>query len=263
MLFDLRGRGRRRTVKTIYIGLAVLIGVGLVGFGVGGGLSGGGLLNATSNNEGSSGASFASKIKKYEKLTRTQPNNPANWEQLAKNLLHEAGNEGFVTSTGAPTGKGKELYRRASQAWSGYLALNPPNPNPELAQLVYVIYGETGLNEPAKAVQALNYVVERRPTAAYYAQLSEFAYKANNTRLGDLAAGKAVSLAPASDRTRVKSELAEVKKFPHGGQLFTTTTNGKVYKVRKAPNGTFTSVGPATPAPSTGTVTTTTSTTKK
>jgi hypothetical protein len=263
MLFDLRGRGRRRTVKTIYIGLAVLIGVGLVGFGVGGGLSGGGILNATSNNEGAGGASFASKIKKYEKLTKTQPSNPTNWEQLAKNLLHEAGNEGYVTSTGAPTGKGKELYRRASQAWVSYLSLNPPNPNPELAQLVYVIYGEAGLNEPAKAVQALNYVVERRPTAAYYAQLAEFAYKAKNTRLGDLAATKAVSLAPANEQARVKNELAEVKKFPNGGQTFTTTTNGKVYTVKKAPNGGYTSVAPPTPAPSTGAATTTTTTTKK
>jgi hypothetical protein len=262
MLFDLRGRGRRRTVKVLYIGLALLIGVGLVGFGVGGGLSGGGILNATSNNEGSGGASFASKIKKYEKLTRTQPNNPANWELLAKNLLHEAGNEGNVTSTGAPTSKGKELYRRASQAWIGYLALNPPNPNPELAQLVYVIYSEAGLNEPAKAVQALNYVVERRPTAAYYAQLAEFAYKAKNVRLGDLAAGKAVSLAPANERTRVKNELAEVKKSPSGGQTFVTTTNGKTYQLKKSPSGGYTQVAPPTSTPAT-TGTASTPTTKK
>jgi hypothetical protein len=262
MLFDLRGRGRRRTVKTIYIGLALLIGVGLVGFGVGGGLGGGGILNATSNNEGAGGASFASKIKKYEKLTKEHPANTAYWEQLAKNLLHEAGNEGYVSSTGAPTSKGRALYKRASQAWASYLALNPPNPNPELAQLVYVIYAESGLNEPAKAVQALNYVVERRPTASYYAQLAEFAYKAKNERLGDLASAKAISLAPANERTRIKTELNEVKKFPNGGQTFTTTTNGKTYQVRKAPNGSYTQVAPATSTPA-PTTTPTTSTSKK
>ena len=48
MLFDLRGRHRRRAVKVIYVGLALLIGVGLIGFGIGGGLGGGGLLNAAS-----------------------------------------------------------------------------------------------------------------------------------------------------------------------------------------------------------------------
>jgi hypothetical protein len=264
MLFDLRGRGRRRTVKVIYIGLAVLIGVGLVGFGVGSGLGGGGILNSGNNGEGSGGTSFSSQIKKYEKLTQKQPANAANWEQLAKNLLHEAGGEAYVDqNTGKPTGKGKELYRRASQAWTRYLALNPQNPNPELAQLVYVIYSEPGLNEPAKAAQALNYVVEKRPTASYYAQLSEFAYKAKNPRLGDLAAAKAVSLVPASQRVALKNKLEETKKYPNGGQVFTTTTNGKVYKVRKAPNGSYTSIAPPTPAPTTSTGTTTTSTTKK
>ena len=264
MLFDLRGRGRRNTVRVIYIGLAVLIGIGLVGFGVGGGFGGGGLFNAASNNEGAAGASAASEIKKYEKLTRTQPSNVLYWEKLAKALLHESANEGSgaVTNTGAPTAKGKELYRRASQAWISYLGLNPPKPNPELAQLVYVIYSEAGLNEPAKAVQALNYVVERRPTASYYAQLAEFAYKARNTGLGDLAAAKAVKLAPAADRVRVKNELAELRKYPNGGRIFTTTTNGKVYRVRKAPDGSFTSIGAPTPAPAGTTSTGTTSTGK-
>jgi hypothetical protein len=263
MLFDLRGRGRRRTVRFIYVGLALLIGVGLVGFGVGGGLGGGGLLNATSNNEGGGGASFASQIKKYEKQTKLHPNNPSGYEGLAKALLHESGNEGFTTTSGAPTSKGKQLFKRASEAWASYLALNPSKTNAELAQLIYRIYGEEGLNEPAKAVQALQIVVAARPeSAAYYAQLAEFAYKAHNERIGDLASAKAISFAPANSRARLKTELAEVKKFPNGGQTFTTTTNGKVYQVRKAPNGSFTSVAPPTPAPG-GTSSTGTTTTKK
>ena len=258
MLFDLRGRGRRTTVRIVYIGLAVLIGVGLVGFGVGGGFGGGGILNSASNNEGSGGASFASKIEKYEKITQKQPNNASAWENLAKNLLHEAGNEGNLTSTGALTSKGRELYRRASQAWLSYLALNPHPPNSELAQLVYRIYGEEALNEPAKAVQALNIVVAKRENASFYAQLAEYAYKAHNSGLGDLAAAKAVKLAPASERTRLKTELAEVKKYPNGGQIYTTTTNGKVYKIRKAANGSYTAVGAPTPVPTTSTSTGTT-----
>jgi hypothetical protein len=35
MLFDLRSRGRRRTVQAVYLGLAVLMGGGLILFGVG------------------------------------------------------------------------------------------------------------------------------------------------------------------------------------------------------------------------------------
>jgi len=57
MLFDLRGRGRRRTVQVVYLGLAVLMFVGLVLFGVGAGNGFGGLLNAFTGN-GSGSAAF-------------------------------------------------------------------------------------------------------------------------------------------------------------------------------------------------------------
>src|SRR5260370_32377620 len=125
MLFDLRGRGRRTTVRVIYMGLALLMGVGLVGFGIGGGFGGGGFLNAASQNEGSSGASFSSQIKKYQKLTRQQPGNASAWENLLKAQLHEAGGEAYVTSAGALTSKGHELFAQAAQTRSGYRALNP------------------------------------------------------------------------------------------------------------------------------------------
>ena len=103
MLFDLRGRGRRRTVRVIYLGLALLMGVGLIGFGIGGGFGGGGLLTAASNNEGANSASFASQIKKYRKITQQQPGNVAAWESLTKALLHEAGGEAYVTQAGQVT----------------------------------------------------------------------------------------------------------------------------------------------------------------
>ena len=49
MLFDLRGRGRRRTVQVIYLSLAILMGGGLVLFGIGGATSGG-LVDAITGN---------------------------------------------------------------------------------------------------------------------------------------------------------------------------------------------------------------------
>jgi hypothetical protein len=262
MLFDLRGRGRRRTVRTIYIGLALLMGVGLVGFGIGS-VGSGGILSAASNSEGSGSASFAGQIKTYKKQTQQQPANTAAWENLTKALLHEAGG---VTQNGL-TPKGKELFQEASQSWQRYVALTPHSPSPTLAQLMLTVYAEEGLNQPAQAVQVLQIVVASRPTsAALYAQLAQYAYKAKNARLGDLAAEKAVALAPAAQRARVKTELAEVKKFPNGERSYTTTTNGKVVLVKKAPNGTFTGTEvKTTPAPAAGSGTTTaaTSTTKK
>ncbi len=261
MLFDLRGRGRRRMVRVIYVGLALLMGVGLVGFGVGSIGSGGGLFNSLSNNEGSNAASFSSQIKKYEKLTKQQPKNLAAWEGLTKNLLHEAGGEEFTTAQGVVTEKGRDLYIRASHSWNSYIALNPKKPSAELAQLMFTVYGETGLNQPEKAVEVLQVVVAARPTAAYYSQLAIYAYKAKNSRLGDLAAGKAVSLAPANARTRLKRELSEFKLNPSGEKVVTTKTNGKTYEGKLNSKGEVNSAKVV--APSTSKTTSTTGTTKK
>jgi len=55
MLFDLRGRHRRRAVRVIYTGLALLMGVGLsASASAGASVVVGGLLNAANNKEGSS-----------------------------------------------------------------------------------------------------------------------------------------------------------------------------------------------------------------
>jgi hypothetical protein len=247
MLFDLRGRGRRKTVQITYIGLALLMGGGLVLFGVGGGFGGTGILNAVNNNEGSNSASFSSQIKKYEKLAHKNPSSLSAWEQLTTAQLHEAGGEAYV-SGGKLTGKGHELFSATARSWEHYLSLNPPKPSLSLAKQVLLIYGEEGLNEPASAVQVLQIIVAAEPSNAQrYAELAQYAYKAHNTRVGDLASARALALLPAgATRSRVKTELEALKKNPAGGETLTGTTNGKTFTVKKAPNGNYT--GPiATP----------------
>jgi len=251
MLFDLRGRGRRRTIRVVYIGLALVFALGFVGFGVGGGFGGGGILTSLNSHEGSGGASFSDKIKKYEKLVARQPANVVAWEKLVDVQLHEAGGEEFQNPRAGVTSKGKELYARVAQSWHSYLALNPPKANAELAQRMVIVFSEEGLNDPASAVTALQIAVAARPNStSLYAQLAQYAYKAKNTRVGDLAAAKAVALAPAAQKPRLKTELAALKKNPSGnGEVLTATTNGKTYTVSPAGNGTYTGTVPTSTAP--------------
>ena len=170
MLFDLRGRGRRRTVRVIYIGLAVLLGVGLVGFGIGGGFGGGGLLSAATNNEGGRSASFAKQIAKYRKLTQQQPQNVGGWEHLTKVLLNEAGGEAYETSTGTPTDERAEVYDEVAQSWDQlHRAETAEARASTLAKQMVLIFGEEGLNKPASAVRSCRSIVaaepeQRRPT---------------------------------------------------------------------------------------------------
>jgi hypothetical protein len=223
MLFDLRGRGRRRTVQVIYVGLALLFGIGFIGFGVGVGSGGGGILNALTGESGAPKASFAGQVKKYQKLVAEQPKSLSAWEGLINAQLHEAGGESAI-SNGKLTSQGKELFSDVAQSWNSYLALNPPKPNPKLAKEMLRVFDEEGLNQPAAAVEVLQIVVANDPqSAAYFGQLAEYAYKAHNERQGDLAAEKAVSLAPASERTRLKKELAELKKSAASSTSTTST----------------------------------------
>lgn len=247
MLFDLRGRGRRRTVRVIYGGLALLIGAGLVFFGVGAGVGGGGLLNSLTGNEGGGSASFANQIKKYKKLTQQQPSSVYGWEQLTLAQLHEAGGEAYFANQRL-TSKGRELFGQTAQSWNSYIALKPSKPNVEIAQEMVRVFGEEGLNEPTEAVKVLQIVTAARPeSAALYASLAEYAYKAHNTRIGDLASAKAVALAPAAQRKQLKTQLAAIKAHPNG----TETSAGSAQTAAGASStGAATTTIPATPGTS-------------
>ena len=90
MLFDLRSRGRRRTVQVVYLGLAVLIGGGLILFGELRGSGTGGLLNAFTGNGSGNAQSQADQPAGEERRTsrsRSNPNNAAAWGEARQRPL--------------------------------------------------------------------------------------------------------------------------------------------------------------------------------
>jgi hypothetical protein len=218
MLFDLRGRGRRRTVQVIYLGLAILIGVGLVGFGIGGGFGGQGLLNAVGNNSGGGGTSFDARIKADVKLTRQQPANPQAWANLISDDFRQAGTGANYDSNASQfTSHAQGVLNQAADAWQHYLALSP-QPNPDLAREMVIVYSGPGaLNQPSNNVRALEILIAAQPNNEQnYLALAQSAYQSGNKRQGDLAAAKAVSLAPAAQQPTLRQELAALKANPKG-----------------------------------------------
>lgn len=211
MLFDLRSRGRRRSVKVIYSGLALLMGLALIFLGLGG--LGGNVLESLSK-EGHASNSYAAKVTAARKQIAKEPGNTAAWVALTEAQLHEAsGSEYYNSTTEAYTAKGKEQLRKAATSWSRYLALNPKPPSTRLAKEVATIFGTGALNEPANVVQALQIIIAAEPEKeALYSQLAQYAYLAHNERQGDLATKKAVELAPKARRALLESELERVKR---------------------------------------------------
>jgi hypothetical protein len=215
MLFDLRGRGRRRAVQGIYLGLAVLMGGGLILFGVGGATSGG-LLDAFKSDSGTQSVSdtFKKRVDSAEKGVRIAPTDPKSWAALTKVRYEQAvSSDGFDSNTSTFTDKGKQDLQAASSAWDKYNDLTT-KPDPNVARYMVQAYGQAGLNLPDKAVTAMETVIdsEPEPTDAEYVQLAALAYQAGQTRKAELSSKKALSLAPKGDREQIKAELDSARQ---------------------------------------------------
>ena len=228
MLFDLRGRGRRRTVQVIYLSLAILMGGGLVLFGIGGGTNGG-LFDAFggSSNTTSTDAASDKRIAALDKRVAANPKDAAAWADLARQYFQRAtaSGENFNSTQGAYTRAGLDELGRASRAWQRHLALRPDDPNANVAGGMIQAYGESGLKQYPNAVRALEIVIDSRtPTPQLYAQLAIYAAAAKQDRKSSLAEAKAISLTPADQRKDFKAQIDAAKVQLTGAS--TTTTPG-------------------------------------
>jgi hypothetical protein len=216
MLFDLRSRGRRRTVRVVYLGLAVLMGGGLVLFGVGAGNGLGGLLNAFNGSSSGSGQSSAvSSVEKSAiKATQLTPNDASAWSNLIQARWSNATSNSadYNSSTSAFTSTGKTELTNLTKDWQQYQGL-VKQPDPDVSILAARAYEYLGqYSEAADAWQAITAAEPTEATA--FECLAANAYAAKNTRIGDLASAKALSLVPSSQRTLLKSKIAEAKTNP-------------------------------------------------
>jgi hypothetical protein len=219
MLFDLRSRGRRRTVQAVYLMLAILLGGGLVLFGVGAGNGLGGLLNAFNGGGSTSGQKAVVSQQEQQALKQTQqsPNDPAAWANLVQARWTSAGQgANFNASTGQFTKSGLNELNLATQAWQHYLTLTK-NPDPNLAVLAARAYA--GQQNYAGEASAWDIETLAAPTAVKgFECLAVSAYAAGQTRKGDLASAKALSLVPKAQQTLLKQSINQAKTQPSVAQ---------------------------------------------
>jgi hypothetical protein len=220
MLFDLRSRGRRRTVQAVYLGLAILMGGGLVLFGVGAGNGLGGLLNAFTGGGSSAGqtAAVSQQEKAAIKATQTNPNSAAAWAALvqARWSTARSSSADVDVNTGQFTTAGKNELNALAQDYQRYKSL-AKQPDPTVATLAARAYQYVG--NYAGAASAWEDISAASPNqATAYECLAANAYAANQTRKGDLAAAQALALVPKAQRTLLKSRIEQAKTNPQVAQ---------------------------------------------
>ncbi len=214
MLFDLRSRGRRTAVRGVYLFLAILIGGGLILFGVGTGAGGGGLLNAFNGGGGNQGAAVSSEDKNALKAVKNDPGSASAWASLVQARYTTAGQGGnFNATTGALTSSGRKEMSAATQAWQRYLQLTGGKDPSGIAQLAARAYGALG--NYAGAAAAWEIVTAANPTSANgFECLAASAYAAKQSRKGDLALGKALTMVPKLQRATLKTQIQAAKTQP-------------------------------------------------
>ena len=216
MLFDLRSGARRRTVKVVYLGLALLMFVGFVGFSIGSSGLSGGIVDAITGNGNQGGGDDAAverltnQVRTADAKTKASPNDPAAWAALAQARVRLAQvGDNFDSAANTYTPEGRRQLTAAGTAWDKYVALKPATPDERLARQMANAFLSVG--NAAKAVTAQEMVTQVDPTQQTFSNLAIFAYQANQTRKGDLAAKKAVDLAPKDEQKDLKAQLDSAK----------------------------------------------------
>lgn len=210
MLFDLKGK-RRRTVQATYVALAFLMVVGLVGAGVGSGVSGG-VFDLFSGGSGSSTAdkTVQKRIDAAEKRVKLNPHDQAALVTIVRSHYSLASLD-TNQNTGVFGKDGKAELVKTAAAWQRYLALNPKKPDPSLASVMLNAFGKGGLNKPAEVASAAEIIALSRKDAQSYLRLEGCATLASQTRKATLAGQKAIALATKDQLKAVKGFVAEAK----------------------------------------------------
>jgi tetratricopeptide (TPR) repeat protein len=220
MLFDLKGR-RKRFIQVSYVILAILFGVGLIGFGIGGGVSGG-FFDALSGGGGGGGSDLSKKeVRRYERAVGAQPSNDRAWVGLARAHYNFATtSKNYDRQTGGFKEGALGDLRRSARAWEHYLKLNPKKPDAAVASIMVQVYGTLlqlgggvdALESLRQAARAQEIVAKARPSPIAFFNLASIYYLVGRIDAGNRAGKEAIKRTPKDQRNTVTAQLDEVRK---------------------------------------------------
>jgi len=225
MLFDLSGK-RKRFIQVIYVFLALLMGVGLVGLGIGGDANGG-IFNALGiGGDGStdSDPEFDRQIERAEEDLASDPKDEKALLLLARTHFLKAQTQLEVDEQGnqAITAESETSYAEAIDAWERYLETKPEKPDDSVAGLILQAYGYTiSLDDvPSEletsvdgAYEASRIIAEARPSFGTYLTLAQTAHFAGETKAAEEAEKNALKeAADPSAESQVKQQVAVSKQ---------------------------------------------------
>ncbi|HEX3563519.1 MAG TPA: hypothetical protein VHU24_11825 [Solirubrobacterales bacterium] len=240
MLFDLQTPRRRRVVRVVFGGLALVFAISFVFLGVGTGGGGFSFSDLFGGGSASSSTAFDDDIKTAEAQLVVNPNDPATLARLVQ--LHYSAANANTDSNGVPTSDGEQQLREAADTWNKYVKASKGNL--QAAPAVYALNTfdllarldfstartdtsstealtdiNSAVSDWKSAAQAQQTLIAKQPnkaTSNSYATLAQYLYLAGDAQGGNRAAAQAKAVKGA-DAATIDSQLKSVQQL--GQQL--------------------------------------------
>ncbi len=214
MLFDLSSPGRKTAIRIIYGTLALLFVVGFVGFGIGGELGSGGLVDGLTGGGSSTADQYEQQIDDAEETLETDPDNANALATLAQfRFLSGQVQLEIDDQTGQPTGLTEDSrgeFEAAIDAWNRYLDTDPRKVDLTTANNIVGAYQSLGdLNGATEAQEIL---AESNPTSQTYSTLAFYQYQSFDFEAGDEAAELAIADAPKDQARTIEKQLERIRE---------------------------------------------------
>jgi hypothetical protein len=242
VLFDLTSPRRRRVVRVVFGGLALIFAISFVFLGVGTGGGGFSFSDLFGGGSSDSSTAFDSDLEAAQAKLATNPNDTTTLASLVQ--LHYSAANANTDSSGAPTEDGVQQLRQAADTWNKYVKAS--NGNPSASAAVYAVntfdllaridfsQARTDTSQPEaladinaavddwkSAAQAQQVLIDKqgdKATSNQYATLAQYLYLAGDTKGGDQAAAQAKAVKGA-DAATIDQQLKSIKDL--GQQLQT------------------------------------------
>lgn len=222
MLFDLGGK-RKRFIQVIYVFLALLMGGGLVLFGIGGSANGG-IFDALGIGGSSNGnPTNPDYQKQIDKANESLSSNPTDEKALLILARYE-----FLTAQNAleTDDRGQQVltadaltnYQSSLDAWQKYLATKPDKPDDNVATLAQRAYEATidtsspdVLDQVAKLATTAGIIANARPGFVNYSSYAFYSFLSGNDKTGTTALKKATAAADSTQRKQLEGLEKQAK----------------------------------------------------
>lgn len=236
MLFDLQSPRRRGVIKVVYATLAILLGGGLIFFGIGSDATGG-LSDIFTGGGSDPEDQFEDQIEDAEQRAQENPNDPNAQAELVQ-LHYQAGNAQLEvdSETGQQqfTSEAQESYTKAANAWDRYVKLAGGKPDSSTALLAVQAFsalangaltsaaqgdGQEALNAADDALtyftsagEAQRAIADESGNANDFASVAQFLYFGGDFPGAEQATQEALAAAKGGQRSQLQKQLDQVEK---------------------------------------------------